>query len=95
MPLSDLPGEIILETADQLDDAGASALARTNSYMNGFLNGYLYRRDVVKCRSRSLTWAVENGSEATRGPFNERFLLVDRSILSRKVFILHLKALQI
>ena len=28
------------------DDAGASALARTNSYMNSFLNEYLYR-DLV------------------------------------------------
>ncbi|KAN0077919.1 Ankyrin repeat-containing domain protein [Elaphomyces granulatus] len=71
MPLSELPSEILLNIADQLDDAGANALARTNWQMYGLLNGYLYRRDVMKSRSesrsesRSLTWSVENGAEAT------------------------------
>src|ERR1700684_1997171 len=65
MPLSDLPREIILDIADQLEDAGMSALGHTNSQMYQFLNKYLYRHDVARARSRSLTWAIENGVEAT------------------------------
>lgn len=65
MPLSDLPMELILDITDQLDDAGMNALAHTNSQMCSFLNKYLYRRDVTRYRSRSLTWATENGVEAT------------------------------
>jgi hypothetical protein len=68
MPLSDLPTESILDIADRLDNAGINALARTNSQIYQFLNKYLYRRDVtrVMCKkSRSLTWAIKNGMEAT------------------------------
>ena len=68
MPLSDLPREIILDIADQLDDAGMNALSHTNSQMYQLLNKYLYRRDitdVTRASSRSLTWAIENGVEAT------------------------------
>jgi ankyrin repeat protein len=65
MPLSDFPSDIILNIADQLDDAGTSALARTNSQVYNLLNEYLYRRDVIKHQSRSLTWAAEHGVEAT------------------------------
>jgi ankyrin repeat protein len=58
MPLSDLPREIVLDIADQLDDADLDALARTNSQIYQFLNKYLYRRDVTRrWSSRSLTWA--------------------------------------
>ena len=65
MPLSDLPTEIILDIADQLDDAGMNALAHTNSQIYQFLNKYLYRHDVTRARSRSLTWAIENRVETT------------------------------
>jgi ankyrin repeat protein len=65
MALSDLPVEIILNIADQLDVAGANTLARTNSQMSTLLKGYLYVRDVTNSHSRSLTWAVENGVDAT------------------------------
>jgi hypothetical protein len=64
MTLSNLPNEIIFNIADQLDDAGMNALARTNSQMYNLLNIYLYRRDVTKpWSSRSLTW-VGLGVEA-------------------------------
>jgi ankyrin repeat protein len=65
MPLSDLPTELVLDITDQLDDAGMNALARTNSQIYQFLNTYLYRRDVTRLRSRSMTWAIKNGVEAT------------------------------
>jgi ankyrin repeat protein len=65
MPLSDLPKEIILDIADQLDDAGMNALAHTNSGIYQFLSKYLYRRDVTRPRGRSLTWAIVYGLEAT------------------------------
>jgi ankyrin repeat protein len=68
MPFSDLPWEILLEIAYQLDDAGINALCRTNRQIYGFLNGYLYRRDMTRCwpwlPSRSLSWAVRKGEEA-------------------------------
>ena len=67
MPLSDLPKEIVLDIADQLDDAGMNALAHTNSEIYQFLSKCLYRRDVTRPRgrSRSLTWAIVYGLEAT------------------------------
>jgi ankyrin repeat protein len=65
MALSNLPAEIILNIADQLDVAGANTLARTNSQMYTLLKGYLYFRDVTNSQSRSLTWAVDNGVDAT------------------------------
>src|ERR1700735_3387652 len=65
MPLSNLPREIVLDIADQLNDAGMNALAYTNSQMYQLLNKYLYRRDVTRAWSRSLIWAAENGVEAT------------------------------
>jgi hypothetical protein len=54
MFLSDLPGELILEIADQLDDAGTSTLSRTNHRFYDLLNGYLYRRDLTQT-SRSIS----------------------------------------
>jgi ankyrin repeat protein len=50
MPLSDLPSEIILNIADQLDVAGTSGLSRTNQRLYSVLNasGYLYRRDLTQ-----------------------------------------------
>ena len=67
MPLSDLPREIVLDIADQLDDADLDALARTNSQIYQFLNKYLYHRDVTRRWSRSLTWvwAIADTVEAT------------------------------
>ena len=67
MPLSDLPREIVLDIADQLNDAGMNALAYTNSQMYQLLNKYLYCRDVTRAwtLSRSLAWATKNGVEAT------------------------------
>jgi uncharacterized protein len=68
MPLCNLPTESILDIADRLNNAGLNALARTNSQIYQFLNKYLYRRDVTRemCKkSRSLTWAIKNGMEAT------------------------------
>ena len=65
MALSDLPAEIILNIADQLDVAGMNALVRTNRLMYTLLNGYLYRRDLTKSFSRSLNWVIKNGLEAT------------------------------
>ena len=65
MPLSDLPAELVLDIADQLDDASMNALACTNSQIYQFLNTYLYRRDVTRLRSRSMTWAIRDGVEAT------------------------------
>src|SRR6267378_6640824 len=67
MPFSDLPMEILLEIAYQLDDAGINALCRTNRQIYDFLNGYLYRRDMTRCwpwLCRSLPWAVRKGEEA-------------------------------
>jgi ankyrin repeat protein len=63
MALSGLPRELILDIADQLDDAGKNALACTNGQMYDLLNEYLYRWDVNRSHSRSLTWAIENGEE--------------------------------
>ena len=56
MPLSDLPGELILSIADQLDIAGISTLSRTSSLFYSLLNEYLYRRDLTQAPeiSRSL-----------------------------------------
>ena len=48
MPLSDLPGELILSIADQLDIGGTSALSRTSSLFYGWLNGCLHRRDLTR-----------------------------------------------
>ena len=56
---------MILDIADQLDDAGMNALARTNRRMYDLLNKRLYRRDVAESRYRSLTWVARNGMEAT------------------------------
>jgi ankyrin repeat protein len=56
---------MILDIADQLDDAGMNALARTNRRMYDLLNKRLYRRDVAESRCRSLTWVARNGMEAT------------------------------
>ncbi|KAN0069193.1 Ankyrin repeat-containing domain protein [Elaphomyces granulatus] len=68
MPFSDLPWEILLEIAYQLDDVGMNALCRTNRQIYNFLNGYLYRRDLTRwsCEweCRSLHWAVCKGVEA-------------------------------
>jgi hypothetical protein len=53
--------------ADQLDDAGINALARTNSQMYDLLNEFLYRRDVTRELWRlpaSLTWVLETGAQA-------------------------------
>ena len=65
MSLSSLPREILLEITDYLDDAATNALAYTNSQIYYFINQFLYRRDVVKPQSKSLTWAAENGMEGT------------------------------
>ena len=65
MSLSNLPREILLDITDHLGDAGINALAHTNSQIYHLLNRHLYRRDVVKYRSKSLTWAAENGVEGT------------------------------
>jgi ankyrin repeat protein len=63
-----MPTEIILMVADQLNDAGINALARTNSQMYGWLNEFLYRRDVTRRRPwslpESLTWVLKTGVEA-------------------------------
>jgi Ankyrin repeats (3 copies) len=67
MALHDMPTEIILMIADQLDDAGINALARTNSQMYSLLNKFLYRRDVTGELWRlpaSLTWVLETGAKA-------------------------------
>ena len=48
MPLSDLPGELILSIADQQDIGGTSALSRTSSLFYGWLNGCLHRRDLTR-----------------------------------------------
>ncbi|KAN0072962.1 Ankyrin repeat-containing domain protein [Elaphomyces granulatus] len=66
MPLSDLPREILLLIVDHLDDAGSNALARTHSQIHELVNERLYFRDVTESpTSRSLTWATQNGLEAT------------------------------
>jgi ankyrin repeat protein len=68
MALSDLPVELMLDIAEQLDDAGLNALARTSKQLHNLLNDTLYCRDVTKSRgsSKSLIWAVHKGVEATR-----------------------------
>ena len=58
MSLSDLPREILLDITDHLGDAATNALARTNHQVYSLLNPYLYRRDVIKPKSKSLTWAA-------------------------------------
>src|ERR1700719_2071762 len=65
MALSKMPREIMLDIADELDNRGLSALARTTSELYCLLNGHLYLRDVIRTPSRSLTWAVKNGVEDT------------------------------
>lgn len=65
MSLSSLPREVLLEIIDYLDDAPTNALAYTNSQIYYFINQFLYRQDVVKPQSKSLTWAAENGMEGT------------------------------
>ena len=65
MALSKMPREIMLDIADELDNRGLSALARTTSELYCLLNGHLYLRDVIRTPSKSLTWAVENGVEDT------------------------------
>jgi ankyrin repeat protein len=66
MPFSDLPRDILLEMASQLDDAGMNALCRTNRQIYNFLNGYLYRRDIgLSGRGcKSLPWALCEGNKA-------------------------------
>ncbi|KAN0074268.1 Ankyrin repeat-containing domain protein [Elaphomyces granulatus] len=61
--LSNLPSEMILDIADQLDDAGMNALACTNRRMYDLLNKRLYHRDVAepsRSRYRSLIWVARN-----------------------------------
>jgi ankyrin repeat protein len=58
MSLSNLPREILLDITDHLGDKATNALARTNHQVYDLLNPYLYRRDVTKPKSRSLTWAA-------------------------------------
>ena len=65
MSLSNLPREILLDIADHLDDAGMNVLAHTNSQVYDLLNRLLYRRDVAKPQSKSLTWAAKYGVEGT------------------------------
>ncbi|KAN0074294.1 Ankyrin repeat-containing domain protein [Elaphomyces granulatus] len=67
MPLSipNLPIEILLEIAYHLGDAMMNALALTNSKLYNSLNGCLYRRDVIRSQSKSLTWAAKNGVGGT------------------------------
>ncbi|KAN0074233.1 Ankyrin repeat-containing domain protein [Elaphomyces granulatus] len=63
MPLSipNLPTEILLEITYHLGDATMNALTLTNSELYNLPNGRLYRRDVIRSQSRSLTWAAKNG----------------------------------
>src|SRR5882762_10157543 len=63
MALSKVPKEIILNIADALDDPGMGVLARTTSELYYLLNRHLYRRDVARPLSKSMTWAAENGVE--------------------------------
>jgi Ankyrin repeats (3 copies) len=65
MSLSSLPREIVLEIADYFTDVGVNALACTNIQVYNFLNVHLYRLDVTKPQSKSLTWAAELGVEGT------------------------------
>ena len=60
MPLSDVPREILLSIADQLDIKGINSLCLTNSQLYNLLNEYLYRRDITQSEgpSRSLLWAA-------------------------------------
>ncbi|KAN0071225.1 Ankyrin repeat-containing domain protein [Elaphomyces granulatus] len=65
MSFSDLPWEILLEIAYQLDDAGMNALCRTNRQIYNVLNGDLYRRDLTRWSSEpscicSLTHSAHN-----------------------------------
>ncbi|KAN0069195.1 Ankyrin repeat-containing domain protein [Elaphomyces granulatus] len=76
MPFSELPWEILLEIAYQLDDRVIqlgypdlpSSCTRLPTEIYNFLNGYLYCRDLTRWRSewecRSLHWAVYKGVEA-------------------------------
>ena len=65
MSLSSLPREIVLIIADYLDDGEINALTCTNSQVYDFLNRYLYRGDVTRPQSKSLSWAAELGVEGT------------------------------
>jgi len=65
MPPSNLLKEILLEITYHLGDAMMNALALTNSELYNLLNGCLYRRDVIRSQSRSLTWAAKNGVGGT------------------------------
>ena len=63
MSLSSLPREVVLDIADRLNDVGVNALVCTNSGVYNFLNEHLYRRDLIRPQSRSVTWAAELGVE--------------------------------
>jgi ankyrin repeat protein len=65
MSLSELPLELLLEIANHLDDARMNALTRTNGGVHNLLNKLLYRRDVTRSPSRSLSWGAEKGVEGT------------------------------
>jgi ankyrin repeat protein len=60
-----LPPELLLKIANYLDDAEMNALACTNKYVHNLLNELLYRRDVIKSPSRSLTLGARNGVKGT------------------------------
>lgn len=66
MFLSDLPNELILYIADQIDtESDILALAKLNRHFYRTLIRYLYRRNAEHSGASALFWASENGQEST------------------------------
>lgn len=66
MPLDDLPIELLLSIADQLDrQSDINAFARSSRRLYGQINQYLYQRNVRAGRMQALFWAAKCGREAT------------------------------
>ncbi|KAK2791579.1 hypothetical protein FQN52_004770 [Onygenales sp. PD_12] len=59
MTLDDLPTEMVLSIADQLDSQrDINSLSQINRRFNNILTPYLYRYNVRYCESSALSWAV-------------------------------------
>ncbi|KAE8153764.1 ankyrin repeat-containing domain protein [Aspergillus avenaceus] len=66
MPISDLPNEIILQIADQIDsEKDVLLLARLDRRLYGTVIDYLYRRNARDSHASALLWAAKHGEEAT------------------------------
>ena len=62
--LLDLPNELLLSVADNLDrESDISAFSRLNRRLYLLLNLYLYQHNIKQTNSSGLIWAAEHGRE--------------------------------